>query len=127
MVGGRPAAAGDSRGDAASVEGIIAAPSSSASRRPLMDLQAIEATVIDGIRLLVAHQTATTNQEKALAAAQDAANKRESLLAAREAELAARAESVTAREAAVAQLEGDLTDITVELNATRARADELTW
>src|SRR5438128_1034611 len=86
VVGGRPATAGGPRGVAMSVEGVTAASPARTSRPPLMDLQVVGAFMINGIRLLVAHQTATTSQEKALAAAQDAANKCESLLAAREAE-----------------------------------------
>ena len=61
MVGGGPSDAGDSRGDAASIEGVATVPSASASRCPLLDLQAIGASVIDGIHLLAAHQAAATN------------------------------------------------------------------
>ena len=102
MVGGGPSDAGDSRGDAASIEGVAMSPSMSTSQHPLPDLQAIGASVIDGIRLLAAHQAAATNRKKNLAARQDAADKRESLLAAQGAELLARAECLAAHETAVA-------------------------
>src|SRR6266540_3720911 len=92
IVGGGPSDVGDSRGDAASIEGVAMSPSMSTSRHPLPDLQAIGDSVIEGIRLLAAHQAAATNRKKNLAARQDAADKRESLLAAQGTELLARAE-----------------------------------
>src|SRR6266540_4061798 len=60
MVGGGPSDAGDSRGDTAGIEGVTTVPSAGTSRRPLLDLQAVGASVIDGIRLLAAHQAAAT-------------------------------------------------------------------
>ena len=125
MVGGGPSDAGDSRGDAASIEGVTTATSVGTSRRPLLDLQAVGASVIDGIRLLAAHQAAATKQEKTLAARQDAADKRESLLAAQRAELLARAERLAVRETAMAQREVDLAAATAELDTARTRAREL--
>ena len=81
--------------------------SAGTSRRPLLDLQAVGASVIDGIRLLATHQATVTKQEKTLAARQDAADKQENLLAAQRAELLERAELLAARETAVAQREVD--------------------
>ena len=81
--------------------------------------------MIDGIQLLAAHQAAITRQEEALAARQEAADKRENLLAAQRAELLERAELLASRETVVAQREKDLAATTAALDAARTRTGEL--
>ena len=114
-----------SRRDAASFEGAATVSCAGAPRRPLPDLEAVRASVTDGIRLLVAHQASLTEREKTLAARQDAAAKGESSLAAQRAELQERAELLAARENVVVQREVDLAVTTAELDATLTRAGEL--
>src|SRR6266540_5197860 len=123
-VGG-PSGTDISRGDTARTEGAVAAPSAGASRHPSPDLLAVRDSVIDGMRVLVAHQAAMTEREETLAARQAAVDERENLLAAQRVELLERAELPAARETAMAQREVDLAATTAELDATRNRVGEL--